>query len=171
MKARQLAKYSCLLALALMAGGISWAAVTSQPVKTGVSPDMVIDLPLKLDSPASVVAGVNGELVFDTALFSNPQIMQGPGAPSFIVMGNEYTPGHYKFVAYADPTRTMALGSPVLYIRLQAAHQFEHSTISTLTYPMAAASDNTGASLTPCTFADIQISVNSTGAQHWALYE
>jgi hypothetical protein len=165
-------KSICLLGLALIAGGVCWAAeaviVSSQPVSLGAAHDFPIMIPLKLTS-AQAVAGINGQLDFDANLFSNPQIQKGVPTQNFNVLGNQVSAGHYKFVVYADPTASMSLKDPVVFFRIQVSSNATHSAISTMSFSEAASSSPAALSLTTA-FANIQVNLLGNAAKDWAIY-
>ncbi len=58
------------------------------------------------------VAGINGEVNYDPAVFSSPQVVEDIGMNGFTVLGNEMEPGKFRFVAYSNPVTEAALVSP-----------------------------------------------------------
>lgn len=161
-----------LLGLLAMLGGVSQAAVTSDPLNLTASHGNVLYAPLTVHSDQPV-AGLNGELVYDSTVFNTPQLLPTSGTNAqFNLLGNEPTVGHYKFVIYSDPVTPLDLATPVAYIALDLKPTFRAATLSTLVFNSAAAGDPNGASL-GATLASIQVQVSEAqnAARNWSLYE
>jgi len=166
----------CTIGFLIALAATGRADVQGVGVNTAGYPGKDVMIPLQLVSSDSV-AGINGQLVYDTNLFSNPRIVQGSGASGFVVLGNDVSNpaetgvGRFNFVVYADPTSTMDLSSPVVYFFFMIADNIPHTTIGNLLYQIAATSDPTAQSLAT-QFDGIHIYLNSTATgKSWALYE
>ena len=161
--------------IALALAGASWAGVTSTAYHFRGSPGISINLPLTLSSDQPV-AGINGQVVYDRTLFSNPQITHATNNPNFVALGNDVSSpsepevGRYNFVVYADPTATMPLDRASVYLTFAINPVVRQTMTSTLSFDLAAASDPNAVSLTTA-FSNILIDLNSTGAKHWTMYE
>lgn len=165
-----------MFALMLLAvSGLAWTAVvTSNAISGSASRNSAITIPLKIKS-ATPVAGINGEFDFDTTYFSSPSISVGPGAQGFIALGNLTSPGHYKFVIYSDPTKTMNLSLVVAQFQVKTAPKITKSVVSQITFPAGltpplASSDANAVSLST-TLSAISIKLQGNGANDWVLYE
>jgi hypothetical protein len=158
------------IAATLILSATAMASVTSEPVTTHALSDAPIHIPLNLTSE-QLVAGINGRFDFDPALFTNPTIEFSSGQYGFTVMGNEATPGQFLFLLYRDPTRELNLTLPVFYLRLEVVTPQGSSVFSTLTYPIAAASDPDGNSLDNVSFSDVTVNLNGSVAHDWLIYE
>lgn len=161
-----------LVLLITVAGGIAWAAtsqVTSDIVNSGGALNSNVLLPLKISS-LKPVAGINGEFVYDPTYFSDPAILPGGGAPSFTFLGNLVSPGHFKFVIYSDPVKSMDPTWPVAMFQVKVIKRPAKSTTSVITFGTPAAGDTSAASLST-TFSNINIKLNANGVNDWALYE
>lgn len=105
------------------AGGYAaLAAITSPEDVVTMGPSPTLSIPLRLNATAGEsVAGINGQFSYDPALFTNPRVVAGPGAPGFVALANEVAPGQVRFVLYGDPVRPMQLDQPVLQVELTGA--------------------------------------------------
>ncbi|MCE5230324.1 hypothetical protein LLG95_12125 [bacterium] len=154
----------------VMLAGLSDAAVTSKSVTISPCPGVTQTLDLDLIS-ATAVAGIQGQINFDSSLFSNMQVTAGLGAPSFVVMGNLVAPGQYRFIAYANPTKSMTLTYPVLRFQFVAASSLPQTGSRTMTYTYEAASTTDGQSITS-NFSDVNILFRRNSIENtWAIYQ
>lgn len=161
-----------ILMFALLLIAVSaWAAavVTSTSIRKPVSRNMEVSFELKLSSAQSV-AGVNGEMRYDSRYLSQPRVSAGTGASGFIVIGNEVEPGRFRFVAYKSPTANMDLSKPALIFNLRTGNERPSGNTTKITYTISAASKPDGASFGgDVAFADV-IFDYSLGVQHWHYY-
>ncbi|MCL5271372.1 MAG: hypothetical protein M1457_12665 [bacterium] len=156
----------------LVVAGISRAAVVSPSVTVRGRLGLPVEIPFQI-SADSEVAGINGQLNFDIAFFSNPQIILDDASYGFIALGNESQPGQFKFVIYADPTQTVRLNAPLVKFRLDVVGPVTTRQLSTITYTLAAAGDPQGVSLPAVQLADsyVDLTTANTSAHDWQLYE
>ncbi len=61
---------------------------------------------------SSIIDGINGELTYDTTLLSNPRV----SSFDLIAVGNETSPGTFKFVAYEDPIQSKTSQPQVFFV-------------------------------------------------------
>lgn len=155
------------------AGQMIWAAtVSSQSYTVDGKRGEVLCIPLKLVT-TSAVAGINGELDYDSTLFSNPTIITGTGANyGTIALGNTVSAGKFKFVVYNDPVKAIDPSQPVAYFQVKVAPTVSQSQLAKLTFLTTAsgAGDTTGVGL-GASFAAFNVKLLSNGVQDWALYE
>lgn len=161
-----------ILAITLLLIAVTaWAAaiVTSTAIRKPVSRNSDISFDLKLNSAQSV-AGVNGEMRYDSRYLSQPRVVAGAGASGFIVLGNETEPGSFRFVAYKSPTANMDLSKPVLVFTLRCGNERPAGNTTKITYTTSAASKSDGASFGgDVAFADVTFDY-SLSAQEWHYY-
>lgn len=155
-------------AIAMLAG-LTGADVTSRSVTISPLRGLPQYIPLQLNS-GQAVAGVQGQINFDPAIFSNPQVAAGPGASGFTVMGNLVAAGQYRFIAYSNPTKPLLLGVGALEFRLNTASTLPLTGSRTITYTLEAASTTGGQSLTG-DFANVSVIFRKNHANNWMLYE
>jgi len=163
------------LAVGIIAGLVSlgtwgWAAVSGQAVTVSARPGSQFYIPLILTADEAV-AGVNGELTYDAAKFSAPELSASSYASGFVTLGNSPQPGKFRFVIYADPTALLTLGPPLIYVRLTAANVAPSQPSETISYTIAAASSPEGVSLSSVTFNDVTVQMLETGVKNWAIYQ
>ena len=132
------------------------ANVTSPEYSINAHPKFPLLVQLDIDSAFDIgsgpdvtlpIAGLSGQLNYDTTFFSSATVSAGHGAPDFIVQGNEVSPGQYRFVSYANPTRTMFDFNAVLEFRLEPSGTIQPNSSTLISYSMEAASDASGVSL------------------------
>lgn len=132
-----------------------------------------------LISPDSV-DGINGEMTFDPALFSNPLVLVDTGSPGYTALGNQTAPGVFRFILYKNPADTsLDLTKPVIEFVLTPIAVLHHSTQSTVNFTMSAAARvvpgtggaSTAVSITPTTFQPFTIFIGGSKAKDWVLYE
>jgi hypothetical protein len=175
MKTPSFLKGLWVVVMLLLVAGTGWAAVTSQGVTMGAASAGPVYIPLKLSS-AQQVAGINGQLNFNTARLESPSIQVGPGASNFIALGNETTPGHFRFVLYSDPVKAMNLAQPVAYFRI-LSKPIDTSAVSYVeTLSFSSGSNDIGAgdpnaTSLGATFSDIKLTMGGNAAHDWAYYE
>jgi hypothetical protein len=182
---RHLRILGALLAVAAVMISTAPADVTTKDTVLSARPGQDIYVPLILQTTAGEqVAGINGQMTFDTNYFGAPQIQVGPAAPGFTILGNEVSPGKFRFVVYADPTAIMGLQTPVMFVRLTAAGtlpQDGSTTIDFLNGPVdtsdpdkageSAAATQNGVSIGSVTFNSVTVALNETAATDWVRYE
>lgn len=167
-----------LMLLSMLVAGLlitqAWAAITSESPALSVSPGKNVLIPLQINATeGELLAGINGQFNYDPAIFSEPDVAGGPGSSYFLALGNEVAPGQFRFVLYADPTRTLASNKVVLYFSLRAANPIPGGETSTVSFSDVAASTPDGVSLSTLTtvnFQDIEILLNENAAQSWQDY-
>lgn len=117
------------------------AQVTGTVENAWVDPGATVTVGLTLDS-LTAVHGINGELSFDPAVLSNPQVTLGAGAPGYIVRGNETAPGTFRFILYdPDPEAAMSTLLPVIEFSFSANPDITSDTPTVLTFSMEAAAN------------------------------
>lgn len=171
------------LMAALLGGASVRADVTSAAKTIPTSIGSTVDIPINLTA-SGAVAGINGEMNFDSAVFSNPTIYAGAGAGDFTVLGNEKESGVFRFVIYSNPTNTLSIWNTVAYIRVHIANDTSlHGQQKTITFNDAwsAASDANGASYSVASasgglgedvlFNSITFNIAETLAEDWMLYQ
>jgi hypothetical protein len=130
-------------------------------------------------SPDSV-DGLNGEMSFDTNLFSNPAVFADVGSPGFTALGNEVSPGLFRFILYKNPAnQNLSQADPVLRFSLFAKPGLLSSTSSQVTFTMAASARvvvgdggaTSAVSVQPTTFEPFTIFIGGASAKNWELYE
>lgn len=157
-----------ILTVMLVAGSV-WAAVlvTSKPVQKSIRSGQDISFGLDLDCATSV-AGINGEMRYDTLRLSDPRVAVGSGAPGFTVVGNIVEPGRFKFVVYKSPTTSVDLSKVVVNFTLKVSSSKAAST--KVTYAISAAAKPDGVSYgSSVSFADVMLDL-ANGAQSWTWY-
>jgi hypothetical protein len=163
-----------LLALSLAAH----AGVTSDPETLNAYPGKLIHVPLTLHAD-DYVAGVNGEMTYDAALFHSPVIFAGLGSQGFTVLGNETEAGKFRFVVYRNPTSILNLdtGYPLVVVNFWAADTLPNDTTQ-ITYTIAAAAridgtsfENAGTPEPEVSFSSVTVNLNRTPVEDWAIYE
>lgn len=131
------------------------AAVQSIEVNVFAFPERTVTLPLQM-STTTTLAGINGQLNYDPARFTNPRVDLAAGSPGYIVLGNEVTPGQYRFVLYANPTGILQVFNPLIAFKLDTTAVLPAGT-SVLSYTLEAASDPNGVSLPDVNFANASV--------------
>lgn len=155
-------------AIAMLAG-LTGATVTSKALT--VSPVRGLPQYIQLNlSSSQAVAGIQGQINFDSSIFSNPQVAAGPGASGFTVMGNLVAAGQYRFIAYANPTKSITLGTIAIEFRFDTASVLPLTGSRTITYTLEAASTTAGQSLTS-DFSNVSVIFRHNSAANWTLYE
>lgn len=126
------------------------------------------------------VDGLNGEMTYDPNLFSNPIVTTSSGSVGYTALGNEVSPGVFRFVLYKNPAnQPLALENAVLSFSLEAKADLVNSTMSTVNFTMAASArvvsnpdgSSSAVSVQPTTFQSFTIFVNGASAKDWQLYE
>ncbi len=162
------------------------ADVTSPEYSINAHPEFPLLVQLDIDSAFDIgsgpdvilpIAGLSGQLDYDPKFFSSATVSAGHGAPDFIVRGNEVSPGQYRFVSYANPTRTMFDFNAVLEFRLEPSGTIQPNSSTLISYSMEAASDASGVSLdndqgttpTEVQFGSVAI-LYSNSVMDWADY-
>ena len=174
--------FAAALALASLTGTAVQADVASNPQTASAMIGTPVMIPFTLSSPGAV-AGVNGELIYDTVYFENPRVAASSGASGFTVVGNEKEAGVFRFVAYANPTSAFNLNNRVLTFTLDVisdTSHYGHQTTITFNSGLSAASDVSGASYgvatangglgQAVTFNNIVVNIAETGTNDWMLY-
>jgi hypothetical protein len=132
------------------------ADVTSPEYSIDAHPKFPLLMQLDIDSIFDLgpgpdtsipIAGLNGQINYDPAFFSSASVATGHGAPGFIVQGHEVSPGQFRFVSYANPTKTMNDFNAVLEFRLEPSVTIQPNSSTLISYSMEAASDTNGVSL------------------------
>ena len=156
--------------LAWMVAAPCLGFVSTAPYTTSAMANRPVYIPVTITTDQEFIAGINGELVYDSSYFHSPSISTGAGSNGFIALGNETEAGHYRFVLYHDPTMPFSIGLPQLYFRLIVADT-NASAETTLSYTGEAASDMQGeVSLPDVDFSDVIIRI-SNSVTDWILYE
>lgn len=158
-----------LFAAIAMLAGLTGATVTSKAVTVSPMRGLPQHIQLNLSS-SQAVAGIQGQINFDSSIFSNPQVAAGPGASAFTVMGNLVATGQYRFIAYANPTKSIALGTTAIEFRFDTASVLPVTGSRTITYTLEAASSTNGQSLTS-DFSNVSVLFRRNSASNWTLYE
>jgi hypothetical protein len=170
---------------AMLVATVALADVNSKQVVLSARSGRDFFVPMTVMGTAGEqIAGINGQMNFDPALFSAPELQVGPGALGFIGLGNESAPGKFRFVLYADPTQLVGQLTPVLYVKLTASGSLPadgQSTITFLNGPIgsgdpdkageSAASSAEGVSLAGVQFSEIVVALDQSAAGDWLLYE
>ena len=155
----------------MLAAGICWADVLAPEQSTIARSGLPVQFRLSLESPEAV-AGIQGQLNYDSTLFSSPQVLMAMGSVGFNVLGNEVTPGEFRFVIYADPTANLMLGPAVAEFMLQSNSSLPYDQPTTIYYSMEAAARPDGTSfLDAVSFGDVEVLMNRAGVEHWLMYE
>ncbi len=158
-----------LISALVMLAGLTGATVTSKALT--ISPMRGLPQYIQLNlSSSQAVAGIQGQINFDSTIFSNPQVLTGPGASGFTAMGNLVAAGQYRFVAYANPTKAMTLGTIAIEFRFDTASVLPVTGSRTITYTLEAASTTSGQSLTG-DFSNVTVVFRHNSADDWMLYE
>jgi hypothetical protein len=155
----------------VMLTGLSDAAVTSKSVT--VTPYRAIPTLINLDLTSSqALAGIQGQINYDPAIFSNPAVFGGVGLSGFTVMGNLVAPGQYRFVAYANPTKSMSLAFTALQFRLDTSAALPQTGSRTITYTYEAASTTDGQSISSVDFSNVNVVFQRNSAKDsWVIYQ
>lgn len=173
-----------LLAGGTALGAAAWAGVTSKPQMLRAVPSEDFYVPLQLQTSAGEsIAGINGEMLYDPAYFSNPVVQAGEGVFGFIGLGNVVAPGKLRFVVYSDPTKAADLGTTTMFVKLTPAANLPIDGSTTITFlngPVdpndpdkggeSAVSTTAGVSVPSVTFTTIQVALNLNAAADWVLY-
>ena len=172
-------KYSKIIRTLLIVGVLGASALSARAQSTVVG-DAVhatavagydIMFALTVTSPEDV-AGLNGEITYDTTYLSNPAVSLGAGAAGFTALGNEMTPGVFRFVLYADPTQAIQQSLAALQFSIHVADTVPQGHDEVLNYTIQAAGRADGTSyLTNIALAPVTIHLLQTGVTDWALYE
>ncbi len=175
MKRRALSTVGCGL-LTLVLAGAAWADITSKPRMISAQRGAPLLISLDVDATeAEAVAGINGRLTYDPAIFHNPAIGLQVGAAGFTALGNEVAPGDFRFVIYANPTATMNLNLPVAEFNIDVDPLAPFNTTQTLSFDTSAAGSPEGQSFAAqgksVSFADFVVNINANAAEAWAVYE
>lgn len=164
-----------ILLSGLLVGLLAWsatahAAVESVEVNVIAFPERTVTLPLQM-STTTTLAGINGQLNYDPARFTNPRVDLAGGSQGFIVLGNEVTPGQYRFVLYANPTAILQVFNPLLGFKLDTTAALPAGT-SVLSYTLEAASDPNGVSLPGVNFANASVTYVQprNAVNEWSVY-
>jgi hypothetical protein len=105
----------CLAAGLMLITASAPADIVSQSTSVNAFPGATTIVSLEIEATAGEsVAGINGQLNYNTAIFHTPTVTAGSGAGGFIALGNEVSPGAYRFVLYNNPTAAMNLNEPVI---------------------------------------------------------
>ena len=166
----------CLMVLAaLFLGPVGWTDVSSPEVTVIGYPGQQVSFSLDVSATVAV-AGINGELTYDSTVLSNPEIQRGLGALGFNVLGNPVAPGQFNFVVYADPTANLNLTRPIAFFVFDISDQAVGETSTIVTYEMEAAGSAEGISLTNDDNSDIQfgnvtIEIGGNAVEDWMIYE
>lgn len=108
--------FLCAAAATLLATGAPRAAVvgTVAPNEAKIFSGSAGTFSMSLTATENV-EGINGEVVFDPAIFSTPSVAVALGqAGDVIAMGNEVSPGLYRFILYSTTATSLNIGAPVL---------------------------------------------------------
>jgi hypothetical protein len=174
-----------VLAIVALLVATAPADVTTKDTVLSARPGQDIFVPLILQTTAGEqVAGINGQMTYDTDYFSAPEIQMGPAALGFTVLGNSVEPGKFRFVVYADPTAVMGQVTPAMYVKLTAAGvlpQDGTTEISFLNGPVdvsdpdkageSSAATPDGVSIGNVTFNTVTVALNESAADDWVLYK
>ncbi len=166
----------CLMILAaLFLGPVGWTDVNSPEVTVIGLAGQQVSFSLDV-SATEVVAGINGELMYDSNVLSNPEIQSGLGALGFNVLGNPVVPGQFNFVVYADPTANLNLARPIAFFVFDISDQAVGETSTIVTYAMEAAGSPAGLSLANENNSDIQfgnvaVEIGGNAVRDWLIYE
>jgi hypothetical protein len=116
-------------------------------------------------------------MVFDPALLSNPRVTADLGSLGYTALGNETSPGHFRFVLFKNPANAPVDGGrAVLGIYFSAA-DVQGSRLTTVTFTMPAAArivpgpPTTVLSVQPTVFEPFQVIINGNATRNWSLYE
>lgn len=146
--------------------------VTGAPVTVQFQSGVNVALPVTI-SASSSVSGFNGQLNYDSTVFSNPEIKPSSASSGFIFEGNEIAPGRYRFVAYADPTQKIWPGTMAFYFLLQSKTGLTVGNEYKATYSLLGASNANGVSMDTVSFGDATMKVwaPENAAKNWPLYD
>lgn len=161
----------CALAALILVPALALAGpVTSDPVRTGAKAGTILGWELDADSDEAV-AGLNGEISWDPALFSDPVVQRGSGALGFTLLSNQNDTGKLRFVLYADPTASLNLDAPVLYFSLRVADPVTQGQQATISYSIGAAARPDGTSfLSDVDLQPVTVRLIQTSVTDWSLY-
>ncbi len=157
----------------IVAAGAAWSAVTSPLLQVEGTIGSEVTLPLNL-SAEEAVAGVSGQLVYDTDLIQDPTIEASAANSAFSVLGKDVSNpgepgvGRFNFVIFADPTISIDLGNPAANFSVRIANDVGDSSSTTLAFGAVTASDSAANALTT-DLAGFEI-LFQTAANHWARY-
>ncbi|MEN6626465.1 MAG: hypothetical protein ABFD69_09585 [Candidatus Sumerlaeia bacterium] len=153
----------------MLAAGVCQAQVSSKAVT--VTPSRGVPTQITLDLVSSTaVAGIQGQINYDSTIFSNPKVEGGLGASGFIIMGNLVTPGQYRFIVYANPTKSLQTAYTVLQFTFDTASVLPIGGSKTITYTIEAASTTGGSSISSVNFADVTVLFKRNSADNWSIY-
>jgi hypothetical protein len=154
--------------------GAVWAAVNSPLLQVEGVAGAEVYLPLNL-SADEAVAGVSGQMVYETALLQDPKIETSAANAAFSVLGKDVSApsepgvGRFNFVIYADPTLSIDLSSPAAVFSVRITDDVGNSLSTALTFDGALTSDPAANSLIT-SFVGFGV-VFQTAAKNWAFYE
>jgi hypothetical protein len=152
----------------------AWAAtyaVTSKPlvVQARHSSGSAVMFQLDVDC-AQEIAGVNGEIRYNSSYFGQPAVSAGSGAPGFTALGSEIEPGKFRFVLYRSPTAAVDAAKPVLTFSLTTKTIPRNVSQTQVLYAFAAAAKPDGSSyLDSVSFSPVTIQFQA-GASDWGLF-
>lgn len=157
-------------------------AATSKDMTFSTRVGWGIQFTMDIDA-TQAFAGVNGELNYDPAVFSNPRVYPYSGAYKFTALGNEIEPGKFRFVVYNNPTYAMTEGVPQVEFALDVVNDTalrgtQHfvtfdNALSALSTPEGvsfgvAAPDGLGEAVT---FGTYTVNIEETAVADWSFYE